>query len=147
MILIYCKTMSLFCNKWSSISGYIQYNFLWSLFIIISGIRIRSDPLIFGLPDPNPFLFSPDPDPNYMKYIIFIFILNKYEPESTNSSYNDWLTKYFHSWEFFNKSETSYWWTFLIFHFELRSDLDPDPIYFSAEPDPEKKISDAHLLI
>ena len=27
-------------------------------------IRIRSDPLIFGLPDPDPVLFSPDPDPD-----------------------------------------------------------------------------------
>ena len=33
---------------------------------IFSGIRIRirSDPLICGLPDPDPVLFSLDPDPD-----------------------------------------------------------------------------------
>ena len=29
-------------------------------------------------------------------------------------------------------------------YFELRSELDPDPIFFSAEPDPRKNILDPH---
>ena len=28
------------------------------------GMRIRMDPLIFGPPDPDPVLFSTDPDPD-----------------------------------------------------------------------------------
>ena len=41
-------------------------------------IRIRSDPLIYGPPDPDPLLFSLDPDPtcNNVLFLI-IFIMNK----------------------------------------------------------------------
>ena len=34
---------------------------------------------------------------------------------------------------------------FLFYYFELRSELDLDPIFSSAEPDPMKKFSDPHL--
>ena len=51
-------------------------------------IRIRSDPLIFGLPDPDPLLFSTDPDPTCNNGYIRLF-----------------------SGKFLNKSENSYWWT------------------------------------
>ena len=47
-------------------------------------IRIRSDPLIFGPPDPDPLLFSLDPDPTCNNGFIDLFSKNK--PESTNSS-------------------------------------------------------------
>ena len=48
-------------------------------------IRIRSDPLIFGPPDP-------DPDPACNNGFIKLFSSwTKYEPESTNSSKKWWL--------------------------------------------------------
>ena len=36
-------------------------------------IQIRSDPLIFGPPDPDPLLFSFDPDPTYNNGFIQLF--------------------------------------------------------------------------
>ena len=51
-------------------------------------IRIRSDPLILGLSDPDPLLFSTDPTCNN-GYIKLFSSLTKYQPESTNSSYDD----------------------------------------------------------
>ena len=77
-------------------------------------IQIRSDLLIFGLSDPDPLLFLPDPTCNNV-YIISFSSWTKYKPGSINSSYDDWLTKYFHSRIFLNKPETSYWWTAVIF--------------------------------
>ena len=59
------------------------------------------DPLIFGLPDPT----------CNNGYIKLFSSWTKYKPESTNSSYDNWLTKYFHLGKFLNKSETSYWGT------------------------------------
>ena len=57
-------------------------------------IRIRSDPLIFGLPDPDPLLFSTDPDP---------------DPDPDPTCNNGYIRLF--SGKFLNKSETSYWWT------------------------------------
>ena len=57
--------------------------------------------------------FSPDPDPTCNHE-------TKYEPESTNSNYDVWLTKYFHSGKFFSVSDPD------PFHFGLR---DPDPVH------------------
>ena len=58
--------------------------FLWSY----SMMRIRSDPLIFGPPDP--VLFSTDPDPYGSLcnngFIKLFSSWTKYKPESTNSS-------------------------------------------------------------
>ena len=63
-------------------------------------IRIRilspSDPLIFSPPDPDPVLFSTDPDsdpdPTCNNGFIKLFLSwNKYKSESTNSSINDEL--------------------------------------------------------
>ena len=69
--------------------------------VCIPGMRIRSEPLIFGLPDPA-----------YNNgYTKLFSSWTKYKPKSTNWSYDDWLTKFFHSGTFLNKSETSYWWT------------------------------------
>ena len=48
-------------------------------------IRIRSDPLIFGPPDPDPVLFPLDPDPTCNNGFIKLFqSLTKYKRESTN---------------------------------------------------------------
>ena len=48
-------------------------------------IRIRSDSLIFGPPDP--VFFSTDPEPAFNNGFIKLFSsLTKYKPESTNSS-------------------------------------------------------------
>ena len=43
---------------------------------LISGmrIRIRSDPVIFGPPDPDPELFSTDPDPTCNNGFIKLFL-------------------------------------------------------------------------
>ena len=50
-------------------------------------IRIRSDPVIFGPPDPDPVLFSTDPDPTCNNGFIKLFLSRtKYKSESTNSS-------------------------------------------------------------
>ena len=59
-------------------------------------IRIRSDPLIFGLPDPDPdpLLFSTDPDP---------------APDPDPTCNNESIQLF--SGKFLNNSETSYWWT------------------------------------
>ena len=57
-------------------------------------------------------LFSTDPGPTCNNgYMKLFWSWTKYKPESTNSSYDDWLTKYFHSGKFLNKSEPSYWGT------------------------------------
>ena len=37
-------------------------------------IRIRSDPLIFDPPDPDPVLFSTDPDPTFKNGFIELFL-------------------------------------------------------------------------
>ena len=37
-------------------------------------IRIRSDPVIFGPPDPDPVLFSTDPDPTCNNGFIKLFL-------------------------------------------------------------------------
>ena len=54
-----------------------------------TGMRIGSDPVIFGLPDPILFSTDPDPDPDhtYNNGFIKLFLyLTKYKSESTNSS-------------------------------------------------------------
>ena len=57
-------------------------------------IRFRSDPLIFGPPDPDPLLFSVDPDPTCNKWSIKSFSSwTKYKQESTNSSLRLWVYK------------------------------------------------------
>ena len=99
-------------------------------------IRIRSDPLIFELPDPDLLLFSMDPTCNngYIKIC---------------------------SGKFLNKSETSYWWTavtskyflslkYINIYFSFRIKVGSGSgsgSDFSAEPDPETKISDPHLWL
>ena len=55
-------------------------------------IRIRSDPAIFGPPDPVIFSTDPDPDPTYNNGFIKLFLsYTKYKSESTNSTKNDGL--------------------------------------------------------
>ena len=47
------------------------------------GMRIRSDPLIFGQPDPLLFSLDRDPDPTFNNGYIKLFpSLTKYKPES-----------------------------------------------------------------
>ena len=38
--------------------------FIFSFYNALMRIRIRLDPVIFGPPDPDPVLFSTDPDPD-----------------------------------------------------------------------------------
>ena len=61
-----------------------------------------------------------------IRYLFHRTSWTKYKPEFKNSSYDDWLTKYFHSWKFLNQSYLIY--KYFFFHFELRTD--PDPIFF-----------------
>ena len=100
-------------------------------------IRIQSDPLIFGLPDPDPGLYSSDPDPicnSGYKKLFSSSIKNK--PESTNSSLMLWFIK-----SNFMPAYLIYKYTF---YFELRSNPEPgsDPIFFPAES--RKKVTVPH---
>ena len=56
-------------------------------YLFFSGMRIqiRSDPLIFGPPDPVLFSLDPVPDPTCNNGFIKLF-LTKFKQESTNSS-------------------------------------------------------------
>ena len=80
-------------------------------------IRIWSDPLIFGLPDP--VLFSLDPDPNPTCYNGFIKLFSssiKYTPELTKSSSKWWfiISTFMPTYLKYN--------TFFFLLFDLRSD-------------------------
>ena len=57
-----CVCVFFYCFVFESYSG-IKSPFLYCDLIPGMRNRIRSDPLILGLPDPVPLLFSPDPDP------------------------------------------------------------------------------------
>ena len=103
-------------------------------------IRIRSDPLIFGPPDPDPVLFSMDPDldPTCNNRFIKLFLSwTKYKPELTNSSIKWWLISNFmptylkHKYIFF----------FISISGRIRN-------IFLAEPDPymEKNVGSSLLL-
>ena len=87
------------------------------LIISVMRIRIRSDPLIFGLTDPDPKLISSGPDPNSTCNNGFIKLLSKYKPESSKFKLKSIVYK------------------IQCYHPE------PDPIFFPAEPDsdPMKK--------
>ena len=55
-------------------------------------IRIRSDPVIFGQPDPVLFSTDPDPDPTCNNGVIKLFLSwTKYKSESTNSIIKWWV--------------------------------------------------------
>ena len=76
------------------ITIYIPLNFNGTTRLLQPGmrirIRIRSDPLIFGQPDP--VLFSTDPDPTCYNGSIKLFLSwTKYESESTTSSIKWWV--------------------------------------------------------
>jgi len=59
-------------------------------------IWIRSDPLIFGRPDPDSILYSLDPDPTCNNgYIKSFSSSTKYKPDSTNSSIKLWFINLF----------------------------------------------------
>ena len=55
-------------GTWILLNFTTQFHILGNAFLLKAGMRIRiriqSDPLIFGLPDPDPLLFSTDPDPD-----------------------------------------------------------------------------------
>ena len=85
-------------------------------FWLAAGMRIRSDPLIFGLPDPLLFLSDPDPTCNNV-YIKLISSWTKYKPESTNSSLKLWFLK-----SIFMPTYLKYKYFFFL---ELRPDPDP----------------------
>ena len=75
------------------------------------GIRIRSDPLIFGLPDPRLFPSDPHPTCNN-EYVKSFSFRTKYKSESTKFP----------------------------FRIKVGSGAGPESIFFSpAEPDPRKK--------
>ena len=102
-------------------------------------IRIRSDPVIFGPPDPEIFSTDPDPDPTCNNGFIKLFLSwTTYKSESTNSSIKWWVIV--------SNFIPTYLKYKYIFFFIFRSDpeSDPDPEFFSAEPDPWKKIPDPH---
>ena len=82
-------------------------------------IRIRSDPLIFGLPDP--VLFSTDPDPTCNNGFIKLFSSGtKYKQESTNSSIKLWFMISNFLPTYLNKN-------IFFLHFDFRSDPETDP--------------------
>ena len=69
-----------------------QYHEMHIFRCLFSGMRIRSDPLIFGLPDP--LLFSPDPDPTCNSgYINLFSSLTKHKPVTINSSLKWWIIR------------------------------------------------------
>ena len=118
-------------------------------------MRIRSDPLIFGLPDPDPLLFH-----RIRILPVTTDIWNYFHLEQNIIRINKFKLRR-KIRKFLNKSKTSYQWTavtiikniffslkyIIIFcHFELRSD--PDLIFFSsAQPDLGKKISDPQSVL
>ena len=94
------------------------------------------DQLIFSLPVPDPLLFSSDPEStSNNRYIKSFSSLTKYKPESTNSSLK-WFIK---------SNFLPNYLKYKIKKIKLRSD--PDPIFFSAEPDPRGKIGSSSLYI
>ena len=98
-------------------------------------IQIRSDPLIFGSPDPDPdpVLFSTDPDPTCNNGFIKSFLSwTKYKSESTNSSITWWVII-----SNFIPTYLKYIFFFISISGRIRN-------IFPAEPDPWKKMSDPH---
>ena len=108
-------------------------------------IRIRSDPVIFGPPDPDPVLFStdPDPDPTCNNGFIKLFLSwTKYKSESTNSSIKWWviISNFIPTY-----LKYKYIFFFISISGRIRSRIRIRN-FFSAEPDPDpwKKIPDPH---
>ena len=84
-------------------------------------IQIRSDPLIIGPPEPDPVLFSLDPDPGPTCNNGFIKLFSswtKYNLESTNSNLKRWLKRS-------NLMPTYLRYRYIFFiHFDIRSDTE-----------------------
>ena len=104
-------------------------------------IRIRSDPVIFGPPDPDPVIFSTDPDPGPTcnnGFIKLFLSWTKYKSESTNSSLNWWVII-----SNFIPTYLKYKNIFFLISISGRIRIRN---FFSAEPDPDpwKKIPDPH---
>ena len=108
-------------------------------------IRIRSDPVIFGPPDPVIFSTDPDPDPTCNNGFIKLFLSwKKYKSESTNSSIKWWVI-------ISNFIPTYLKYKYIFFFISISSRIRSRiriRNFFSAEPDPDpdpwKKISDPH---
>ena len=110
-------------------------------------IRIRSDPVIFGPPDPDPVLFSKDPDPTCNNGFIKLSLSwTKYISESTNSSIKSWviISNFIPAY-----LKCKYIFFFISISGRIRSRIRSRiriRNFFSAEPDPDpwKKIPDPH---
>ena len=106
---LYCYRIRI-CQSHKMVLGYTR-------------MRIRMDPLIFGLPDP--VFFSSDPDPTCNNGYIFLFSFwTKYKPESTNSSLKWWLIN-----SNFMPTYMEYKYYFF-FSFRIMSDPELEPIFF-----------------
>ena len=123
-------------------SFYINLNNnIITLIYIVSGmrIRIRSDPLIFGPPDP--VLFSLDPDPTCNNGFIKLFSSwTKYNPELKSSIIKWWFI-------ISNFMPTYQRYKYIFFFISISGRIrNRSRNIFPAEPDPDpwKKMSDPH---
>ena len=88
-----------------------------------AGMRIRSDPVIFGPPDPVLFPMDPDSDPTCNNGVRILFSSwTKFKPESRNLSIKWWFII-----SNFMPTYLKYKYIFFL-HFDFRS----DPEFFSS---------------
>jgi len=113
-----------------------------SAYIAGMRIRIRSDPVIFGPPDPDPVLFSTDPDPTFNNEFIKLFSYwTKYKPVSTNSSIKLWfiISNFMPTYQ---KCKNIFFFISISGRIRSRNILPAEP-----DPDPWKRMSDPHPYI
>ena len=97
---------------------------------------VDPNPVIFGPPDPDPVLFSADPDPTCNNGFIKLFLSwTKYKSESTNSSIKWWviISNFIPTY-----LKYKYIFFFISISGRIRSRIRIRN-FFSAEPDPDPR--------